>query len=121
VAIDSIAGHCPACGTDSLIRGFQGRIQCANTLCDERTAVDTLLTDPHLMDHLVRLTADTFTVRHPLIERLNDALFDCEVMLAIVPMIEDGDEEPGTYRVTGEAPDYTLEEVSHADTGPAVP
>lgn len=52
------------------------------------------LTDGH--DHIVRAEGDTFTLQHPLVERLTGDLFDCDVHAHIAagePL------ERGRYRV----------------------
>lgn len=47
-------------------------------------------------DHIVRAEGDTFTLQHPLAERLTDDLFDCEVHAHIAA----GEQlEPGRYKV----------------------
>ncbi|GAT73589.1 hypothetical protein MHM582_2083 [Microbacterium sp. HM58-2] len=47
-------------------------------------------------DHIVRAEGDTFTLQHPLAERLTDDLFACEVHQHIA----DGEPlEPGRYKV----------------------
>lgn len=57
-------------------------------------------------DHIVRAEGDTFTLQHPLIERITDGLFDCEVHAHIAagePL------EKGRYRVVAtDSQDFEL-------------
>lgn len=119
MATEPLQGRCPACGAEELYRGFQGRITCGNTLCENQSAIDTLLTDPELLGHLVEIIDQDgrrgWTLRHPLIERLHDALFGCDLAAWLV---EDGPPfrlEPGVYRATA-AEDglWQYEPVDHA-------
>lgn len=112
MAIDPLQGRCPHCGAEELKRGFQGLIQCGNTLCEQQDAVHRLLTDPELNNHLVKVTTRNrvtsegpvplfdWTIRHPLVERLNDDLFVCEIGLYL-SAVRDGGEilKGGLYRV----------------------
>lgn len=73
-----VAGHCPmGCG-QTLFLGDAGFVTCSRDVCPEPDAVSTLLDDRET-EHLVRLTEDGFTVRHPLRERLRDQLMECSL------------------------------------------
>lgn len=113
MAIEPLQGHCPVCGAEELRRGFQGLIQCGNTLCERQDAIHSLLTDPELGNHLIRVTKRVrhseagateildWTIRHPLSERLNDDLFACEMGLYVHAMWDGGSPlTEGTHRVT---------------------
>jgi hypothetical protein len=93
-----LQGHCPACGRTSLMTGAGGHITCGHLECPDPTAVDRLLDDGET-EHVMTVHRDySFTIRHPLKERLDGALEDCAVHnLALhrstrLP-------EPGSYRV----------------------
>jgi hypothetical protein len=92
-----VQGHCPACGRSSLFLGAGGRVTCAILTCPRPSAVDEILADREV-EHVVELTGTGFTVRHPLRERLDDALMDCDLHTRIAasagPPVT-----PGRYRV----------------------
>lgn len=116
MAAEPIQGRCPACGAEELHRGFQGRVVCGNTLCEQQDAVHDLLTDPELTEHLIKVTPSVrrfdsqgnpgpestdWTLRHPLVERLDDALFGCELALYLNAMHQANEElAEGLHRVT---------------------
>lgn len=97
----SLDARCPACGSDnSLFRGFQGRISCSSADCPNPGAVHNLLNDPHILDHLVSVTDHGWTLRHPLIERIGDALFACDLSGHLTGQREANvDTTPGVYRL----------------------
>jgi hypothetical protein len=96
-----VIGHCPACGRTSLIMnddGGAGHLVCGHLECPDPTAVDRLLDDAET-EHVFTVHRDySFTIRHPVKERLDGALEECAVHnLAVhrstrLP-------EPGRYRV----------------------
>jgi len=91
-----VQGNCPmGCG-EGLILGEGGVIWCAALLCPRPTAAAEILADRE-SEHIVIFGETEFTVRHPLRERLDDALMDCELHKDIAAM--DGPPvTPGTYR-----------------------
>lgn len=71
-----IQGYCPmGCG-ETLFIGEGGYITCRRGDCPRPDAVVTLLEDVET-EHRVTFTETGFTVRHPLRERLDDALMAC--------------------------------------------
>lgn len=97
-----IKGHCPACGTESLSLRDDGYITCGYADCTEPGAVSTLLADGE-REHVVEFSETTFTVRHPLRERLRDQLWDCKLHDHLVnlpgpPVV------PGRYRAWPTSP-----------------
>lgn len=106
MAAEPLQGHCPQCGAEELYRGFAGKVRCGNTLCEAPDAAHRLLTDPELGHHLVKVTeahrgAQTvkgWTLRHPLVERLDDDLFTCGLHLWLAQSGVD-DLDPGVYRI----------------------
>ncbi len=97
-----IKGHCPACGWASLFVGEGGYITCSRLECPQPDAVSTLLEDRET-EHVVRLSADSWTVRHPLRERIGDALMACSLNEYLHNI--DQPEELGTFRARCEAHD----------------
>jgi hypothetical protein len=102
----SLDARCPACGAEgSLYRGFQGRITCSTEECPDAGAVHNLLNDPHLMDHLVKVieqdgTVPGWTIRHPLVERIHDRLFQCHYGMELAMQRQANlDLGPGVYVV----------------------
>ncbi len=91
-----VAGFCPAgCGA-TLFLGEGGRIACISPACPRPDAAAVLLSDSEC-EHVVQITWAGFTLRHPLRERLDDALMTCRLheYLAnpVAPL------PPGRYRV----------------------
>lgn len=87
------------CG-EGLILGEGGVLWCASLLCPQPDAAARLLADPEC-EHIVTLTAGTFTIRHPLRERLDDALMQCPLHARLA----DGSSprpRDGRFRVTGD-------------------
>ena len=76
--IDEIAGYCPmGCG-QTLFRADDGSVTCSFIRCPNRTAADEILNDRET-EHVVEFRPDSFTIRHPLRERLSDDLMTCEL------------------------------------------
>jgi hypothetical protein len=72
-----------------------GHITCSHLECPRPTAVDELLQDKDV-DHIVHFEGNGFTVRHPILERLDDQLLDCKLHLWIADTWPDV--PPGRYR-----------------------
>lgn len=74
----AVAGHCPmGCGR-TLMLDDGGRVTCTLDGCPDRCAVDEILADWEV-EHIVEFRANTFLIRHPLRERLDDALMTCNL------------------------------------------
>lgn len=86
--LDSVSGHCPACGNLSLVRAYKGELLCTIEECPSPGAAHALLNLPHINAHLVSVHAGSGTIRHPLIERLNDDLFRCTLNMAVFEAIQ---------------------------------
>lgn len=93
-----ITGYCPmGCG-QTLFIGASGHPTCSLIGCPRPTAAGELLADRET-DHVVVFDATTFTVRHPLRERLDDALLTCDLHTYIAGL--DGPPvHPGRYRAS---------------------
>ena len=79
-----VSGCCPVCGTRNLALSLRpttrGYIICQNQECSRPTAVHEILSDSeihHVVD--IREETETFSLKHPLRERLDDALLDCRI------------------------------------------
>lgn len=97
-AYPQVVGFCPmGCG-HTLFLGEGGHVTCSYGMCPRPDAVDELLADRET-EHVVRLWDDTFAVQHPLRERLDGGLFDCQLHDGLAQ--QDGPPyEPGQYRVS---------------------
>lgn len=72
--------HCPACGQATL--WFTATpdglsLLCRGSDCPQANALHMLLADEHTKDHLVEITESSFSVQHPIVERIHGALFNC--------------------------------------------
>lgn len=77
-----IDGYCPmGCGeTLQIVVG--GLIECSMIFCPRPDAVARILDDPET-EHIVELHDDGYSIKHPLRERLDDALLDCGLLAAM--------------------------------------
>jgi Family of unknown function (DUF6085) len=91
-----ITGYCPlGCG-QTLFLASGGIPVCGSPACPRPSAVSDLLEDRET-EHVVLFGEDVFTVRHPLRERLDDALMECALHEHIAGL--DGPPlTPGRYR-----------------------
>lgn len=85
------------CG-ETLFVGEGGLITCSLVGCPAPDAVSTILED-HQTEHIARFSEDAFVLQHPLRERLDGALFDCQIHRRIADEPAMPVEEPGIYRV----------------------
>lgn len=108
---------CPQCGGPTL--GVSGNhIQCTNINCELPEAAERILSDRET-EHVVVMEPSSWSMKHPLRERLDDELLTCYVGSHIAEFYEmymsgqmDGTPvEPATYRVTvdGVGEDATLD------------
>lgn len=90
-----VVGNCPmGCG-QTLLLGEGGHITCSLLGCPRPTAVDELLDDGET-EHIVEFRNDNFSMQHPLRERLDGALYDCDLHISIAAL--DGPPvRPGRY------------------------
>lgn len=95
----AIKGHCPACGGASLFVVEGGYVTCSRIDCPRPDAAHIILADSET-EHIVRLDAAGWTVRHPLRERIGDALMGCTLNRYLQEI--DQPEETGTFRARRE-------------------
>lgn len=91
-----LVGYCPmGCGR-TLFVGSGGFITCSYVHCPRPDAVPDLLVDEH--EHLVDVGPTSFSVQHPLRERLDGLLFDCDLHQWMTDL-SGPPGRPGLYRV----------------------
>lgn len=85
-----VDGYCPACGSEALYLSF-GIPTCFQKGCPDPTIIGNLLDDSEI-HHIVRFdpNSETFNVKHPLRERVNSELLDCEIHGVIQAQVSDG-------------------------------
>jgi len=96
---EEVKGYCPNCGHHGLFLGSGGYITCPAAECDRPDAATDILADREI-HHIVTLRENDFTIRHPLIERLDDGLLNCELH-AEMAALSGPPRVPGRYRVFG--------------------
>lgn len=105
-----VKGFCPmGCG-QTLFLGSGGYVTCSRIECPRPDAVADLLEDSEA-EHVVLFGDDAFTVRHPLRERLDDALMSC-VLHEHLAGLAGPPVSPGRYRATGSGGRWTWEATS---------
>lgn len=98
-------GKCPmGCG-HTLFLGSGGYVTCSLDKCPRPDAASDILDDGE-REHIVEVREYDFTVRHPLRERLDDALMACELHTWIASR-PGPPAQLGRYRVTW------IDETSH--------
>lgn len=91
-----VDGYCPmGCGR-TLFLGGGGLVTCSFIRCPRPDAVADLLADKET-EHVVGFDEDGFTIRHPLRERLDDAVMTCELH-AYIAGLDGPPVRPGRYR-----------------------
>lgn len=105
-----VAGYCPmGCGeTLSVMDG--GHVTCRRLECPRPDAVSEILADRET-EHLVTFSPTAFTVRHPLRERLDDALMDCELH-EFIAALPGPPVSSGLYRARSVGEHWTWESAS---------
>ena len=104
----SVEGTCIACGTTGSLTTTPGSsgmdvLVCVSDICPQPDAVQRLIYEDVEVGHRVTFYENSFTVRHPLIERLDGGLESCGFMDAVAAR-SGPPARPGTYRVIEEAP-----------------
>lgn len=75
---DHVKGFCPmGCGP-TLYLASGGYVECYVPTCPDSNAASSILEDPET-EHVAVFTLTGFTIRHPLKERLGDALLTCDL------------------------------------------
>lgn len=106
-----VDGACPWCGLHYLRFDVgTGMLRCAAPGCGNRFAASFILSEEET-EHIVEVDDERFHVKHPLRERIGDALLTCTIHQALTeasPAFE-----PGRYRVGhGKGEDLLVEVLS---------
>lgn len=107
-----VVGYCPmGCG-QTLFLGTGGHVTCSYIPCPDPTAVDTVL-DEKETEHIVVIEETTFSVQHPLRERVGGELLDCGLHRWLTDL-PGPPARPGRYRARGgrSGKPWTFEAVS---------
>lgn len=75
-AAHGIAPACPVCNHELAYTKSHGELTCTWSDCPRPTAATELLSEGET-EHLITLTTDGYTIKHPIRERLDDALLNC--------------------------------------------
>jgi hypothetical protein len=102
-----VQGFCPmGCGS-TLFLAAGGYVTCSFISCPRPDAVADLLADRET-EHIVQFGEDGFTIRHPLRERLDDALMDC-ALHDYCTSLPGPPVKPGRYRARHDGTRWTWE------------
>lgn len=74
-AAHGIAPACPVCGSDLAV-DQRRQLLCTDRACTRPSAAAELLSEGET-EHIVTLSEDGYSVKHPIRERLDDELLDC--------------------------------------------
>lgn len=77
IPMDVAGVTCPSCAHHSMIVNRDRHLECANVHCERPTAAQEVLSEPMTNRHVMVLNHDGPSVKHPIIERLDDALLHC--------------------------------------------
>ena len=109
----AVAGYCPmGCGT-TLFLAEGGHITCSYQGCPNPSAVDEILAERET-EHIVTIKDETFTIRHPLRERIEGQLEDC-ALHTYLSVLQGPPVRIGRYRVhkpATEMPPFIWERLS---------
>ena len=75
----SVIGYCPMCSGETLGLDGLGEIICTNADCPDRLAVTKLLRNRQSEHIVVFHSDDTFSVQHPMKERIDGKLHLCRL------------------------------------------
>lgn len=109
---DHVRGFCPmGCGETLVASQGYGDlydILCTNPDCTYLDAVTRILANPYLDAHVVELTSMGFTIKHPISERVDDALFSCQLH-TYISRLDRPPRDVGYYYVRGSGHNWTWE------------
>jgi hypothetical protein len=87
-----------------------GYVTCSYIHCPRRDAVAGIIADREI-SHIVEFGDDGFTIRHPLRERLDDALMSC-ALHEYIAGLGGPPVKPGRYRAHGAGSQWSWEPLS---------
>ncbi len=111
----SVAGVCPACGKRALCVDLDGALTCMFQDCPRPTALAELLELEQGPRHIVELDEVGHAVQHPMIERLDEGVFNCKLYIWLT-LLTDAPKPPGRYLVTGRPHKYHWERIKAAES-----
>lgn len=98
-----IAGYCPmGCGK-TLVRNQDGFVICGDEGCPQPAVMAAVMANPETEHTLILGDGGRFSLQHPLRERVDGELHDCELHRWLVENA--APVEPGRYRVSRHQPD----------------
>lgn len=107
-----VRGCCPmGCG-ETLFLASEGYVSCSWARCPNPTAVSDILATRET-EHIVLIGDESFTVQHPLRERLNGDLFSCPLH-GWMSDLAGPPRRPGRYRARAKGDGWTFEEATDA-------
>lgn len=97
-----VNGVCPACGSESLYPAAVGKtvyrdIMCSNADCPDPSAASKILSESEI-HHTVLINDKSFSLKHPLRERIGNELLSCPVY-KMLTSLDGPPAQTGTYRV----------------------
>lgn len=111
--MEKVQGYCPmGCGR-TLFLGVGGYVTCSYIQCPKPDAVVDILADRE-SEHIVILSGGTFSIKHPLRERVDGDLFDC-LLDRYLRQLDGPPLKPGTYRARRNASGSWRWEEVHVD------
>ena len=107
---DRVKGYCPmGCG-ETLFLGIDGYVTCFYINCPKPDAASTILENRET-EHLVTFGGNDFSILHPLRERLDGKLTECELH-DYISILRGPPVKPGVYRARFTDDIWTWEKVS---------
>lgn len=114
--IDIAGAYCPmGCGRTLHLSTASGMISCLAPQCPDQGAAQKVLSDPEC-EHVVVFGMDSFTVRHPLRERLGD-LFACDMHAACTRLPGPPEGRTGRFRAVFRDGGLDLEPLDEDEPG----
>lgn len=107
----AIRGACPmGCGETLVRTRPDGAVICDSPSCPRPSSAHEILADEET-EHVVILRAHDFTLRHPLRERLDDALLNCDAHIQL-SAAAGPPQPPGTYRLSSDGDLWSWEAIA---------
>lgn len=111
-----INGHCPmGCGETLWARwgpAGSASIECGSPNCPRPDALNIILADARVDAHIVVFEPESFSIQHPIKERLEGDLFTCPLFISIAKM--DGPPAaPGRYTAVEHRDPHDLSKIHY--------
>jgi len=115
----NLDGFCPM-GCGQTLRAEEtravNRIVCWGSGCPEPLAASRILQDSET-EHVVQFGGSGFTLRHPLRERLGDALMECDLHLLLMALPGPPDGRPGRFTAREQDGQLVLKKTAEQPSG----